>query len=193
MAYRTRNPDALLAGGGETTIPRQDIDTNGLILTSQVVVFCPFIASRSEPITKVRMRVGTQAAATVTLIRVGIYEVDVNGALILVASIPNTTTMMGTINAASTLVSLSATWNKVVGRMYAAGVLFNGTTTPFVLGGRTLFTSTAANDPYALLPYAGVGLRKTTQTDLPTSVARSALSINTGANLVAAPYVELLP
>jgi hypothetical protein len=189
MAYRTRNPDVLLAGGGETTIPRNAITTNALTLTSQSLVLCPFFSSRSEPITKVRMRVGATIAGTVTLIRVGIYEVDVNGALILVASIANTTTMMGTANAASTLVSLSATWNKVVGRMYAAGVLFNGTTAPTVWGGQIAYTSTATVNPFDLLPYAGP-LRKTVQTDLPTSVAKSALSILTATQ---APYVELLP
>ena len=189
MAFRLRGDDVLLAGGGETSMPRSAISTNALTLTSQSVVFCPFIAARSEAITKVRMRVGATAAATVTLIRVGIYEVDLNGALWLVASIANTTTMMNSANSASTLVSLSATWNKVSGRMYAVGALFNGTTAPTVFGGQIAYTSTAAVDPFDFLPYQGA-LRKTSQTDLPASVTKAALSILTATQ---APYVEFLP
>lgn len=193
MAYRVRDPRVLLAGGGEVTLPREEVNTNALVLTSQVVVFCPFMASRSEPITKVRMRVGATAAATPTTQRIGIYEVDVSGNLILVASTANTGTLWTTANSATAQVALSATWNKVVGRMYAAGALFNGTTAPTVFGANTHFTTTSTNEPYNFLPYAPVGLRKTTQTDLPTSVTKAQLSVNTGANLTAAPYVELLP
>jgi hypothetical protein len=189
--YRQRLPNTLFDGGGEMSMPRELISSNSLAMTSGEIRFCPFIAARSEAITKVRVRVGTVAAATVTLIRVGIYQVDQSGALWLVASIPNTTTMCPTPATISTTVNLSATFNKICGRLYAAAFIFVGTTAPTLLGGGgSSYANTPSLNPFDLMPFAGA-LKRTGQTDLVTPVLKSALALAGGA--LPMPLVEMIP
>jgi hypothetical protein len=190
MTHQPFRTDVLFDGGGEMNMPRDRHTVNTLTATSGSILFTPFIAARSEAITKVRVRVGTVAAATVTTIKCGIYEVNQAGNFTLIAITANTTTMAATINAAGTLTNLTTTFSKIANRLYATAFIFVGTTAPTLLGGNgTVFTSTAANNPYSLMPVQGA-LRRTGMTDLTTPQALSAMSIVSGQ---VAPYMEMLP
>lgn len=189
MAFRVIDPDVLLDGGGEVNMPRADIGNITTTATSGSILFTPFIAKRSEAITKVRVRVGATIAGTVTTIKGGIYQIDQNGNLSPIAITANTTTMCATANAAGTLTNLATTFNKVMGRLYATGFIFVGTTAPTLWGGGALTsTSTAAVDPFDLMPFVGA-LRATGQTDL-VAITKAGLSIVTATT---APYMEMLP
>ena len=189
MTHQTFRTDTLFDTGGEMNMPRYLLTTNTLSMTSGAIILTPFVAARSEAITKLLVRVGTTAAATVTTIKVGIYEVNQAGNLTLIAVSANTTTMCATINAAGTLTSLTSTFNKIANRLYATAFIFVGTTAPLLLGGSgTAFTSTAASAPFNLMPINGA-LRRTGQTDLITPLALNTLSISSGTNQ---PYMEML-
>lgn len=190
MAYRVRNPEQLLAGGGELNMPRTMIATNAVTATSGSILLTPFIASRSEPITKMRVRVGATIAGTVTTIKLGVYEIDQNSNLTLVAVTANTTTMCATANATGTLTSLTATWQKKYGHLYATGFIFVGTTAPTLWGGAgQVFTSTTTVTPFDLAPLTGA-LRRTGQTDLVAAITKANLAILTATQSL---YVEMLP
>lgn len=190
MSYRPRVSEALLAGGGELSMSRQSVSTNALTATSGAILLCPFYASRSEPITKGRVRVGATAAAAVTLIKIGIYQIDLSGNMTLLASTANTTGMCGTPNVAGTLTALTATWSKVAGRLYAAAFVFVGTTAPTIWGGYAAYTSNTPANPFDLKPFDGGALRRTGQTDLTAAIPASSLTVVSGTQ---APLVEFLP
>lgn len=190
MSFRVIDPDVLLDGGGELNMTRADVSTIALTATSGSILFTPFLAKRSEAITHVKVRVGATAAATITLIRVGIYAIDQSGNLTLISAMANLTTMCNTANAVSSTGTLTTTFNKVQGRLYATAFIFVGTTAPTLWGGAGLTsTSTATVNPFDLMPFAGA-LRRSGQTDLVTPVTKANLSIVTATN---APYVEMLP
>lgn len=187
--YRT-DTGTLLDTGGETNMSRNAIANITTTATSGAILLTPFIAARSEAITKMRVRVGGTIAATITTIKLGVYQVDKNGNLTLLAITANTTGMTGTANAAGTLTSLTSTFNKIAGRLYCTAFIFVGTTAPTLWGGGGLTsTSTATVNPFDLMPYSGA-LRRTGQTDLVAAITKANLVIATATQ---APYVEMLP
>lgn len=189
MSYRPRVSESLLGAGGEVSLPRSSITTKALTATSGNILLMPFVATRSEAITKGRVRVGATIAATVTTIKLGVYQVDAAGKLWQAGVTANTTTMTGTANAAGTTTNLAATWNKIAGRLYCAAFIFVGTTAPTIWGGGLSLQSTVPTAPFDFLPYDGP-MRVTGQTDLVTSIAKASLTFT---DSTAGPYIEFLP
>lgn len=192
MSYRPRNSECLIGSGGEYNMPRTLVSTRALALTSGTIFLTPFFASRSEAITKMRGRTGAAAAATVTTIKVGVYRVDDSGHLILDAVTANTTTMFGTIDNAGTLTNLTATWNKIQGRLYCSAAIFVGTTPPQVWGGSSAFPSTSAGNPFNTWPYDGP-LQVTGQTDLVARIASTSLVSAPSIAAAPTPFLEMIP
>lgn len=82
-----------------------------------------FTAQKSEAINTVTVWTGnTAAAATPTLIRVGVYDIAADGAGTLLAATANDTTLFAAANTEYAK-TLTATFNKVARRRYAVGVL----------------------------------------------------------------------
>lgn len=168
---------------GEATLDRRLVASPGAG-TSGDVNLAYFTATKTETITKLAMYSAGTAAATVTLIRFGVYSVAVNGDLTLLASTPNDTTLFAATNTRYSK-TLSSSWSKVAYTRYAVGFIFVGTTVPAVYG-MTDANSTAAVDAIWGLDPRLSG-RRTGQTDLPSSI--------TAANVVdgrRGPYVECL-
>lgn len=120
---------------GESTIRRHDVTVSINTGTGNLRV-AYFTAKKTETITQVRITTGsTAAAATPTLVRVGVWTTDDTGALLsLVASTPNDTTLFSSITTAYTK-SFSVSFSKVAGQRYAVGLLIvSGAATPNVAG-----------------------------------------------------------
>ena len=94
-----------------------------------------FTARNTETVNSIRLATGgTAAAATPTLIRLGIYSVDAVGNCTLVASTANDTTLFAASSTSYTK-ALSAPWMKVAGQRYALGVLVvTAATAPSLVG-----------------------------------------------------------
>lgn len=122
----------LIANGGQPDSPKVGecvpdrelwVSSSASPLSSGRLCLVHFTARRSEAINTVTMWTGgTAAGATPTICRYGIYSVAANGDLTLVASTPNDTALWAAANTAYPK-ALSATWNKLAGRRYAAGIL----------------------------------------------------------------------
>lgn len=172
------DPDALTAGE-ETLNPQAATASAGL--TSQRLCLTYFTARRSESVTKVRIVSGSTAAAGVTLIRVGLYLVNADGSLTLVASTPNDATLL-TATFTEYTKSLSASYAKVAGQRYAIGVLVQATTMPTVAGTQPITTARL-----------GRGTRRfgqvAAQADLPASIAVASL-VNFDGRLI---WTEVAP
>lgn len=132
------------------------------------LVLAYWTADKTENITTVTAYTGgTAAAATPTLVRYGIYSVDAAGALTLVASTANDTTLLA---AAATAYpkALSSTFAKVAGQRYAVGLLIvSGAAMPTMLGrswsGSLMLPLVAVNPAMSAVI--------TGQTDLPASAS----------------------
>jgi hypothetical protein len=167
---------------GEETLSRAHCNANTISLTTQQMRLCYFTARKTESVTQVRIPPGAvAAAATPTLIRVGVFSVAANGDLTLIASTPNDTTLLASTATASTK-ALSATWSKVAGTRYAVGLLVVSSATMPQINGATSFASTEQ----AIAPRMS-GL-VTGLSDLPSTVATASV-----ANSSARPYFALLP
>jgi hypothetical protein len=178
------NDDLLYAG--EETMSRRLVSNGGVAQGNQALRLAYFTAKKSETITQVKLATSsTAAAATPTLIRVGIYTVAANGDLTLVASTPSDTTLLA---AASTAYAkaLSAALAKVDGQRYAVGVLVvTGAAAPTIQGA-------SGGDAYAQSGSLGNGQRISGlvagQADLPSTITAATVT-----NSASTPYVELLP
>lgn len=166
---------------GVETIPRL-IATSGAAATgSGNLRLSYFTAEQSLTAASVSLCSGTTAAAaTPTLVRVGLYEVDVDGDLTLVASTANDTTLLA---AANTLYSktLSSPFGVVKGHRYAVGlIVVTAAAAPTVVG---QFPGSATTAMSAIAPrlaglFAG-------QSDLPSSVAAGSVANTTTSQWVA--------
>jgi hypothetical protein len=113
---------------GVTTSLRSSAD-NDLGMTSGRLCLDFFTADKSFTASKVRARSRGTAAATITLIRFGIYTVDGAGDGTLVASTTNDTSLFIATFTQYTK-NLTATYDFVAGQRYAAGWLVVATTAP---------------------------------------------------------------
>ena len=118
---------------GVTLLPRSTGGDASLPMTSQRQELSFFTADKSFTASKVRASTRGTAAATVTLIRFGIYTVDGSGDGTLVASTPNDTALFtGTFTTYTK--DLSSSYDIVAGQRYAAGWLVVATTPPAMYG-----------------------------------------------------------
>lgn len=174
-----------LLASGEASLQR-DFASVAATLSSGILRLRYFTARKTESVTKVRTYTGNTAAAATpappTLCRVGIYSVNTGtGALTLVASIANDTTLWAATQTAYES-TLSATWSKVAGTRYAAGLLcVTGATAPTVAAGSISSNPIVGRSPRLA---GSVG----SQTDLPASLAAGAI-----ADSASSVYVEIIP
>lgn len=143
-----------------------------------------FTATKSEVINNLAIYSAGTAAATVTLIRFGVYSVAVNGDLTLVAATANDTALL-TATTTRYQKALTSTWAKTAGTRYAVGFLVVATTMPTVYG-PTDISSTVPDTIWAREPR--LSAKRTGQSDLPSSILSTALG-DTRRN----PFVECLP
>lgn len=138
-------------------------------LTSGRVYLSYCTAVQTKSLTTARVLSGnTAAAATPTLIRMGLYTVAANGDITLVASTPNDTALL---NATFTLFSkaYSASYNTIPGQRYAFAILVvSGATMPTLMGPGMVDTTVGSIAPRICARVDG-------QTDLPASVAVGSL------------------
>ena len=173
---------------GESSLPRNEIGASST-QTSQVLRLTFFKPRKSEAITSVRLSTtGTAAGATPTLIRIGIWEADVDNSsatFTLVASTPNDTSLLAATNTRYTK-ALSSTWNKRAGIRCAAGLLVvTAAAAPTVAGS----VRVGSGDEYLEWPPNGGSI--TGQADLPNTFTMA--SLVAGSSSVSRPYVAFIP
>lgn len=155
---------------GEATIRRREISSNAASIASQSLRLTYFTAKKSEVISQIStVTGGTAAAATPTLCRFGVYKVESNGDLTLVASTANDTTLFAAATTQYTR-SLQAPFNKIRGQRYAIGVLVvSGVATPTFHGHTVNQISITTMEPKQGALISG-------QADLPASITSASLS-----------------
>jgi hypothetical protein len=130
VGYQLLSPggqDPNLLTVGEEVAPR-DLVQLEYPLDSGTCFFSYFTARKTEPITKVQTGINGNAAASLTLARIGLYTAS-GGTLTLVASTANDTSLW-TATGTPYQKTLSATFNKTAGVRYAVCLLAVGTTMP---------------------------------------------------------------
>jgi hypothetical protein len=168
--------------GGESTISRAET-TSSLVLTNRVLQLAFFTATKTEACTRVRLNTGNVAAgATPTLCRVGVYVVNADNSLSLVASSPNDRLLFKSANTAFTKV-FSAPFIKCAGLRYAIGVLVVTPARLPTLAGANFSGASAevTQMPRLAAQVAGQG-------NLPATISAAAL---TASRLI--PYAVVLP
>jgi hypothetical protein len=136
-----------------------------------------FVADKTETVSNVTLYTGTTAAAaTPTLVRIGIYSLDAAGNATLVGSTPSDTTLFaatGTTYAKA----LTSSFTKTAGTRYFIGVLVvSGAATPNFVG-FVGANSTLADGVFAVLPALSYQLGS--QADLPATIATASLTNGT--------------
>lgn len=169
---------------GESTFPRDMIAGTGVTQNTGVLRLSYFTAYKTETVTQARVIVaGTAAAATPTLVRLGLYLIDGSDGGTLVASTTNDTTLLAATNTAYSK-AFSASYTKVAGQRYALGLLVvSGAATPSMFGNSVMINHTAE---YGIAPRLSATI--TGQTDLPSSFVAGGLT-NTALRL----YGVVLP
>ena len=163
------DPDALTIG--EEVIPRQEVVSSTLVVTSQALRLTYFTCKKAQTTTKVRIVTGSTAAgATPTLCRIGLYLIDGAGAGTLVASIANDTALFNLANT-GVVRNWLASYAMVVDQRYALGTLVVTTAaTPTIAGiGLALAMDTENAQGPRLTG------RLSTQTNLPASFTDASL------------------
>lgn len=163
---------------GEIAPPRESITSAIAAGSSGTLSLVYFTAQKSEAITAVTLWTGTTAAAaTPTLIRVGVYEIAADGGGTLVAATANDITLFAAVNT-EYVKPLAGTFNKVARRRYAIGPLI--VTAAAMPTHQGLFHSgNAVSAAFLSLPPRQSG-RITGLTDLPANF--------TDASLVTCPW-----
>lgn len=159
--------------GAVETMSRTQVLSNANSAVSQTMRLTAFTAPRSEQIVSVRVITGTvAAAATPTIIRFGIYEVAADGAITLVASTTNDTTLLTGLNTEHTK-ALTTPYSLVQGRRYAfAQLVVSAAAMPTMCGsvdGLSAMTAAAKRLPWTYCTLAG-------QANLPASATYASLS-----------------
>lgn len=169
---------------GEEAVPRRLVLATNLTMSTQLLRVTYFTARKTETISQVKMvSGGTAAAATPTLVRIGIWTADLDGGLLSqVAATPNDTALLASTSTAYTK-ALSASFTKQAGQRYGIGLL--------------VVTAAAAPTMQASVPQLlaaegkiqpALGTSVGSQADLPASAAAGTL--NAASNQV---YFVLLP
>lgn len=161
---------------GTSNIPREMINSSSVTTGTQVLRLSYFFALKTLTSTQARILAGgTAAAATPTLVRVGLYSIDGAGNGTLVASTPNDTTLLAAANTSYTK-SWSSSIALVAGTQYALGLLVvTAAAAPTMCG-----MSIASANEAAVVPRQSGQI--TGQADLPASFV-------TGAPAVSGSYV----
>jgi hypothetical protein len=158
-------PPGNLLTTGQETMSREIASATNAAISTGTLRLTHFTGRKTETSTQVRVATGgTAAAATPTLCRIGLYTVATDGAITLVASIANDTTLFA---AASTpyVRSWSSSYGMLFGQRYALGVLVvSGAATPTFIG-QTVGSATEC------LVAPALSAQVTGQSDLPSSVA----------------------
>jgi hypothetical protein len=178
------DPDLLT--NGQEVFHRNLVTSGAVVTANQKLLMTYFTARKADLATQIRIESGaTAAAATPTLCRVGLYTVDVNSDLALVASTVNDTTLFAATNTPYTR-SFSASYQMVVGQRYAVAVLVvTAVATPSFVG--ILSPAGFGGDNGAFVPVLGGSVAG--QADLPSTVNHG--SVNT--NVTNRPYAVVLP
>ena len=156
---------------GQTTFDRKFAVTSTPALTTQRLQLTRFTAERTESISSMKTIVHGTAAATITLIRYGIYSIsDSTGDITLVASTTNDTALLAATNTAYSK-ALTTVYTVDGGRDYYAAVLVVATTQPVLAG----ITGIAAD--WAALPIPSYQV--SSQSDLPATVVFASLVAST--------------
>lgn len=167
---------------GQETFPRAL--TAGLTQTLSTGTFRVgyFTAQKSETVVSLRLcSAATAAGATPTLVRFGLYTAAADGAITLVASTPNDTTLFAAQNTGYTK-ALSVAYPVVAGTRYALGALVvTAAAAPTIQGYATGIAAQSAVAPRLCAFTSGAA-------DLPSSVTAVGLSDTSSA-----PYGVLLP
>lgn len=179
----------LPATGGTYTQNRDAIRTNQQAMTSQMLRLSFFTALRTETVTQIRTWTGAAAAAaTPTLCRMGVYEVDASGNLGNLKAHANDTALWNGLNQTNTK-TLTSSLNLVAGRIYCAAALcVTATTVPQLISCGPIFYLSVQSELAANPP---VGAALPAQSDLPASIAIGALGAATGGDFT--PLFRLLP
>lgn len=158
---------------GEAPIPRVLLNGTYSHVTG-LLKLTAFTAKRTETINSVRIiSTNPAAAATPTLIRIGIYAIDSAGDGTLVASTANDTTLLAALNTRYTK-ALSAPFSKVAGTRYACGLLVvTGATAPSVACTLPVSSGTAGGGFSELNENPWVHSALVSQADLPASFAKA--------------------
>ena len=159
---------------GESIYDR-DFNVTGAASTTQTLTLMGFRAIKSETITRIQVYTGgTAAAATPTLVRMGIYQRVVAGptGVIntwgLVASHASDLTLFAAANTTYTK-TLTTTFNKQAGSDYAVGMLIVSAVAFPTFNAPHALTSASYNTDAMLAQPIQFG-RVTGQADLPTSI-----------------------
>ncbi len=158
-----------LLTSGEETMAR-DMATSSMGTVTQNMYLSYGTFRKSESTTAARITTfTTAAAATPTLVRIGLYTIASDGAGTLVASTANDTTLFA---AASTTYTKSwqVAYSKVAGQRYAMGVLVVTSATAPTLCGAAMPRGTEAAAAPKLCAFLG------SQSDLPSSFTDASLS-----------------
>lgn len=170
---------------GESVMPRNlAYSSSGGAVASGVMELTFFTARKSETVGTLRVRTGnTAAAATPTLIRLGVYTVAANGDGTLIASTPNDTTLLAATFSGYSK-ALSAGFAKVAGQRYAVGKLVvSAAAMPTFVGKNSLGVVDPTVAPRLMGSLAA-------QADLPGTFTDAALTNATNSQ---ATYYALLP
>lgn len=163
--------------GGET-LPRNNLwGTAGVSVGASGAIRLTFFTATVPNTVDTTLTVTgtTAAAATPTLCKVGLYIVESNNDLTLVASTANTTSLWASTNT-EYATALQASYTFIPGRRYATGALVvSGGTTPTLFG---YSVGTGMQNIWARAPRVSAAVSG--QTDLPATIASGSLSaVNT--------------
>lgn len=168
-------PVASMAAAGyptnaEAVMPRYAVNANVVSADSGVVLLSYFTARSATPRANVRVFSGTvAAAATPTLVRMGIYGVAADGALTLLHSTANDTTVFAAPLTAYTR-ALTTTWTPVPGARYAfATLVVSSVATPTLYGAINSIAYFTAAEPHLSRTVPG-------QTNLPAAIGAGSTS-----------------
>lgn len=169
--YSARDYDSLTAG--EFIPPRNRMTGNGIAVATGTLYLTYFTADKTETISTLTVWTGaTQAAATPTLCRMGVYSVAANGDLTLAASTPNDTSLFAAQNTAYAK-GVSVALSKVAGQRYAHALLITSSTTMPTFHGVQLPATSPTNSIVMLAP--AICGRVTSQTDLPSPISAASV------------------
>jgi hypothetical protein len=167
---------------GEETFPRDFIAALTLGTNTGTLRLSYLTARKSETTTQIRVLSGsTSAAATPTLVRIGLFSIAGNGDGTLVAATTSDTALFAAANTRYTK-SWASSYAKVAGQRYAVGILVvTSATAPSLAGVGAGNSPALADDPRLTASIAS-------QTDLPASFTAAALAVS-GTRF----YAALLP
>lgn len=154
---------------GQETHDRKYIRDSTVALTSGTVRYIYFTSRKTETVNNIRMTSGGTAAATVTTVQVGIYQVEANGDLTKLGETPNDATLLTGTSTQYTK-ALSAPVNLVAGQRYAIALLVVASTMPTMAGVvGTISAELFSSAPRIAATFAG-------QSALVSSVANASLA-----------------